>query len=65
MYDLIFDPNEANNLVGKPIMAEILAELRGKLEQWMQDTKDPLLNGPIATPEGALAGEPDSINPEI
>jgi hypothetical protein len=32
LYDLVFDPNEANNLVEDPAYAAVLAELRARLE---------------------------------
>jgi arylsulfatase A-like enzyme len=53
LYDLIFDPNEANNVAGDPSLNDVLAEMRGRLEAWMQETEDPLLQGPIPRPEGA------------
>src|SRR6478735_4285902 len=36
LFDLVFDPNEANNLVDDPAHAGVLAELRGRLLDWMQ-----------------------------
>lgn len=65
LYDLIFDPNEVNNLASESDMADVLGELRSALQRWMQDTNDPLLNGPVPAPAGALVGDPDSIDPEI
>jgi N-sulfoglucosamine sulfohydrolase len=65
LYDLIFDPNEANNLVREPAFADVLHALRQRLEHWMQATRDPLLDGPVAPPPGALVGDPDEIEPSI
>ncbi|MBA2278231.1 MAG: sulfatase [Chloroflexia bacterium] len=52
LYDLIFDPNEANNLADDPAYAEPLADLRARLDGWMHDTADPLLHGAIGPPPG-------------
>jgi arylsulfatase A-like enzyme len=65
LYDLIFDPNEANNLAVLPTYAHILNDLRQQLENWMQRTHDPLLNGPVPAPPGALVGDPNEIEPTI
>jgi N-sulfoglucosamine sulfohydrolase len=53
LHDLFFNPGEGRNLVGDPDYATVLAELRGRLHQWMAETNDPLLQGPIAPPAGA------------
>lgn len=60
LYDLVFDPNETNNLAGEARCAEILADLRGRLDRWMHDTNDPLLNGPVPPPAGALVTDADA-----
>jgi len=46
-------------------MAGVLADWRGSLDRWMRATNDPLLNGPVPAPVGALVGNPDSIDAEI
>lgn len=56
-YDLVFDPHEQNNLLARAEYAGAVDEMRCRLEQWMQDTRDPLLNGPIPLPEGAWVGQ--------
>ncbi len=53
LYDLMFDPNELNNLAGSPEHLPILTEMRARLNAWMVDTEDPLLSGPIQAPSGA------------
>jgi len=63
LYDLTFDPNEAHNLADDPAMAPILAEMRSRLDQWMQRTKDPLLGGPVPAPPGARVNDPDGLSP--
>ena len=63
LYDLVLDPNEAHNLAGSPAHAGTLEELRGKLEAWMVETKDPLLDGDVPAPEGAELNDPDGLSP--
>ncbi|HCE45230.1 MAG TPA: sulfatase [Lentisphaeria bacterium] len=74
LFDLIFDPNETNNLLlnearkNMPEVAGALADMRDRLENWMILTKDPLL-GPegLNLPEGAKLNprsdtDPNAIN---
>ena len=63
LYDLIFDPNESNNLVNDPSIDGILQEMRDRLDNWMQVTNDPLLHGPIVAPAGAQFNDPDGLSP--
>ena len=63
LYDLIYDPNEACNLVRDPAYAEPLTEMRNRLSSWMERTGDPLLRGPVPAPEGAYVDSPDESNP--
>ena len=63
LYDLVFDPAEENNLTSTAAMEPVLAEMRQRLEKWMQATSDPLLHGPVAAPHGALVNDPDGISP--
>lgn len=50
LYDLENDPNETENLAGQADYAAIQDDLRAKLLRWMQETDDPILEGPIASP---------------
>ena len=54
LYDLVLDPAEGDNLAADPARAEALAEMRGRLDAWMRETDDPLLDGPVAPPPGAI-----------
>ena len=50
LYDLVFDPNEAHNIAdSEPAIA---AELRSRLQAWMEETGDPLLDGPVVPAPG-------------
>jgi N-sulfoglucosamine sulfohydrolase len=62
LYDLVLDPAEGENLAGRPEFAEPLAEMSGRLERWMRETDDPLLEGPVAPPPGALVNEPWQVS---
>ena len=63
LYDLIFDPNERNNLASDPSHKPNLAEMRHRLDVWMRLTKDPLLHGSVKAPRGARINPPDEISP--
>ena len=63
LFDLVFDPNEAANLVADPAHAEILLELRERLERWMEETGDPLLHGPIEPLPGTELNHPAQRSP--
>jgi N-sulfoglucosamine sulfohydrolase len=63
LYDIVLDPNEAHNLAGDPAHTQTLEELRGRLEAWMVETKDPLLEGDVPAPEGAELNDPDGLSP--
>ena len=64
LFDVVFDPNETRNLVDDPSYAKPLAEMRGRLDSWMQRTNDPLLHGPVKAPPGALVNDPDGTSPQ-
>ena len=63
LYDLIFDPNEAANMANDPAAATVLQEMRTRLDQWMINTDDPLLHGPVPAPTGAELNDPDQHSP--
>lgn len=52
LYDLVFDPGEANNLAADPDHAAIRDDLARRLLAWMKETDDPILQGPIPLEEG-------------
>ena len=51
LYDLKKDPNETTNLINDPAYENIAKELRKRLYEWMEKTKDPILKGKILPPE--------------
>ena len=52
LYDLVNDPNEFNNLIGKPQAADIERELKGALQEWMILQRD-FLPLPVPPPPPA------------
>jgi arylsulfatase A-like enzyme len=63
LYDLVLDPAEANNRSADPACGEALAEMRGRLDAWMRETDDPLLEGPVEPPPGAAVNEQWQVSP--
>jgi len=54
LFDLHFDPNECNNRIDDPRLADVLADLRSRLDRWMRETNDPLRHGPVPAPAHAV-----------
>jgi len=63
LFDLAFDPNETHSLASDPAHAEVLSNLRARLERWMRSTDDPLLKGPVPAPAGARVNPADGLSP--
>ncbi|HEX5410409.1 MAG TPA: sulfatase-like hydrolase/transferase [Terriglobia bacterium] len=64
LYDLVFDPNERNNLANDPAHRSTLDEMRRRMDTWMHATNDPLLRGPVPAPHGATYNDPNEISPK-
>jgi arylsulfatase A-like enzyme len=63
LHDLILDPNEVRNLAEEPGHAKVVEGLRERLTSWMRETHDPLLDGPIPVPPGAVINDPGQTSP--
>ncbi len=63
LYDLVFDPQERNNLVHDPTATAALEEMRDRLQRWMERTQDPLLRGDVPAPAGARVNDADGVSP--
>jgi hypothetical protein len=59
LYDLEADPYEMTNLAGRPELAGVRAELSSRVQEWMAETDDPLLRGPVPASPGARVDPPD------
>jgi len=62
LHDLFFNPGEGRNLIDVPDYAPVASDLRGRLERWMLETGDPLLDGPVPAPRGALINVQDQLS---
>ena len=63
LYDLVFDPNERNNLVDDPLNQDVLDKMRARLDQMMKNTEDPLTKGYIIAPPNAILNKANDISP--
>lgn len=64
LYDLMFDPNERNNLAEDSSHQDTLKMMKKRLDDWMIATNDPLLRGPVKAPRGARITPANEISPE-
>ena len=63
LYDLTLDPNEMRNLAERAHPREAPSGVRGRLREWMEETDDPLLEGPVPVPPGAVINDPSQTSP--
>lgn len=64
LYDVVFDPSEAHNLAENPGYADVLAEMRERLERWRAETNDPVSEHQIMEPpDAAVSNDPRHISP--
>jgi N-sulfoglucosamine sulfohydrolase len=62
LHDLFFNPGEGRNSIDDPDYDEVAADLRARLEAWMERTQDPLLEGPVPPPPGARINAQDQVS---
>jgi N-sulfoglucosamine sulfohydrolase len=63
LFDLVFDPAERANLASSTRYAGIRQDLANRLQRWMEQTNDPLLQGRVPRPPGAVANRRDGLHP--
>ena len=61
-YDLVLDPGEMRNLADDTAQADVLANLDDRLHEWMRETADQLLQGPIPPPPGGRVNDPAGVS---
>lgn len=64
LYDLLFDSEERDDVAADLANSVVVEEMRERLAAWMRETEDPLLEGPVGAPEGAMVNEPSQLSPD-
>ena len=62
LFDLWLDPSEGTNRVDDPTLSEVVEDLQRRLHDWMVQTGDPLLNGPVPPAEGTVVNTVDQVS---
>ena len=62
LYDTWLDPQERNNRILDPGMKDVADRMRKRLQEWQQETEDPLLAGKVPLPDTAICSTPDSYS---
>ena len=62
LFDLIHDPAERCNLAKAPEYQTILSAMQARLREWMEQTDDPLLKGPVKKPDHARINRQSCIS---
>ncbi len=63
LFDLMWDPHETHNLATDPAALGKLADMRQRLDAWMERTGDPLLQGDVPVPAGAWLNPHADLHP--
>lgn len=61
LYDCTIDPQQRANRAGDPACVEALHQMRGRLDEWMRATDDPLTGGVSALPQDDRLLDPDDF----
>ena len=64
LFDSVLDPSESRNLAAEVSYNSVLADMRQRLDKWMHRTRDPLLQGPVRAPKGAVVNDPEGTSPQ-
>lgn len=64
LFDLYLDPVERVNLIDDESYQEIYRDLSARLDDWMEKTDDPLLEGRVVRPAGAIVNKLSCLSPE-
>jgi len=66
LFDLMFDPYEMRNVIDRPDMHEVATQMRTWLDEWMEQTDDPLLahDGTVPAPSGSRVTDSDARSPK-
>ena len=65
LYDLIFDPGEANNIANRPDMASVKKRLSLELDTLMDKSDDPIRKtGYLKPPTGSRLNDTDGLSPK-
>jgi N-sulfoglucosamine sulfohydrolase len=62
LHDLFFNPGEGRNVIDDPEYIEVARDMRRRLEEWMEQTGDPLLDGAVPAPAGARINSQDQVS---
>lgn len=65
LYDLRVDPLETSNVAPQRQYQDVLQSMRQRLDDWMQQTRDPLRHGHVDPPPAAIVNAPDSPEPDM
>ncbi len=65
LFDLAIDPVERNNMINNPLYKDIYIRLSRALENWMEETEDPLIhyNHRVPKPKGAFVNRLEDLDP--